>query len=206
MKRIALLATAALALVACARTDDVAGPSARGPSAHVVPAGDPDGAYSMDFTGGVGSSWLQLTIAQVWDVLTTSTQCQPNLGRHDDHSGDPTLAQALDDLQPASGTGFFLSGSRGGALAVTSACWFDEWNGGGFPESAWVRGMATVAWRHYAFAARLTSNGWPELTHLFQLDVAALYLDRNRNGLSEKDELFTVSGELHHADDTSLVQ
>ena len=89
---------------------------------------------------------------------------------------------------------------------MTGACWFDEWNGdGGFPESAWVAGTATVGLRRYAFAARLTSNGWPELTHLFQLDVAAFYLDRNRKGLSEKDELFTASGELHHADDTSLV-
>jgi hypothetical protein len=205
MKKITML-ICVVALGACARGDDVTAPDAQRPSFHVVVTGKPDGAYSMSFTGTDGTSTLNISLTQEWDVATTTTMCEPNQGAHDDHSGDPILAEALDDMGPARGSGFFVSGRQGGILTVTEACWFDEWNAeGGFPESAWVRGTATVGLRRRAFAARLTSNGWPELTHLFQLDVAELYLDRHRKGLTESDGLFTVFGELHHEDGTSLV-
>lgn len=42
--------------------------------------------------------------------------------------------------------------------------------------------------------AKLISNGWPELQHIFQLDVAEFYL-HDGGGFTK---LYELDGELHH--------
>lgn len=200
MRKLAIPVIALVGLSACDPARDVTAPPIEGPSLHVVPGGDPDGDYSMYFTDAEPGKTLALSVAQEWSE--GSAECDPNDGTHADHSEDPTLEEALDDMKPAAGIGIFSFRNREGTLAVTHACWFNEWNGaGGFPESAWALGVAWVGGQNVPFAAKLISNGWPELTHIFELDAAEFYLHRG-NGLKK---LFTTTGELHHEDEATLI-
>lgn len=196
-----------LVLGACDRTDEVTAPPTGPPSLHVVPAGEPDGDYSMYFADAAPGVTFLLEVAQTWDVDEVSAECEPNDGTHLDHSDDTALEEALGSMEPAGGSGSFAYRGRIGTLGVTAACWFNEWNGaGGYPESAWVRGVATLRRGTVPFAAALISNGWPEPTHITVLDAGRLFVDANGDGLDARDELFLVEGELHHEDGISLAR
>jgi len=111
----------------------------------------------------------------------------------------------VENMHPAQGFGWFADrGSwpwKRGSLWVGGACWFDEWNPEGFPESAWVTGVAKIGWRTYRpFVALLKSGGFPAEGHVnpLQLDLMGIRID----GITDM-KLF---GEIHHEDGTRLLQ
>jgi len=187
----------ALLFVACEGPGNLTGPPLE-PQLHVVPEAEPDLDYRMRFTDFDPVHNLFVNVTQTWTGDPYSTQCPVNEGSHAHLGDEPEFPGEANMAEVDAGGGWFrLSTSDGvkrGVIKVKKACWFDEWNAKGFPESAWISGFAYIGWRFTAvpFAARLTSRGFPELEHLlaWQLDRAFVLL----GSYAQVD----MQGQLHH--------
>jgi hypothetical protein len=210
MRRLPLLLLAGvLVLSACDNSIDPISPEITEPLYHVVegdPALDADNAYSMYYFDLDLRNDFVFKLAQqnLGAGGIEAYECTGNPEAHGDLTAYPTSLGPA-DMHPASGFGWFVDRNsrpwKRGSLRVTGACWFDEWNGEGFPESAVVWGTARVGWRRYkAFQAVLKSAGFPAEGHLnpLQLDVANITVE----GVTA----MTLFGELHHEDGTTLLK
>ncbi|HSM60461.1 MAG TPA: hypothetical protein VK849_06665 [Longimicrobiales bacterium] len=200
-RMISFVVLGSLFLAACADDASLTGPEIPDPQFHTVVSGTPDGAYSQYFVDLelLGDFWVR--VAQEWDASRESAECTTN-SSESTHDGPDPLFPGIDEMLGAAGRGwFFLRTSQGwryGTLRVERACWFDEWNPDGFPESTWIAGTAYVGLFGWAvpFKGKLVSNGFPAEDHLDGLDEAEFFL----GGLGG----VPVDGELHHEDGTSL--
>lgn len=180
-------------------------------SHEVLPGLGPDGDYSMyyfdlnlfkNLVVKVGQSWSP---SAGWPEADDLAQCPGSSVGHafDDFEGGPEEAGDPGSWPQATGFGFFsyrqlFRGRTRGHFVVTNACWFDEWNGQGFPESAWVRGELWPSGD--PFFLKLESGGFPapeQGVHDHSLDKAVLYLDG--------EKVMSYTGELHHEDGLSLI-
>jgi hypothetical protein len=193
------------ALAACDDAREVTGPSpapeALRPQFHEIIEGTPDGDYSQYFVDAELTRDLVVKVAQEWDPATESTECPTNNGSHLELGDEPPFP-GIENMSRAKGSGYFAvrtpAGRRSGILFVRGACWFDEWNPAGFPESLWGHGIALIGWHAVEFAVRLISNGFPAEGHFFELDAADLYLGDFSVPVARFD------GEIHHEDGISL--
>jgi hypothetical protein len=213
MRRFCLLALAGLFLLgACDSTQEIMAPEE--PEMlqtyfHIVdPGSGPDGDYSMYYFDLNLFKNLLVKVGQVWapgaypgNPARDIAECPANVG---DHTTDDYPFPPVDALPWQGATGFgyfsfsqFFKGRASGTMVPTHACWFDEWNGQGFPESAWVWGFVLPSLK--PFALELESGGFPapQSPHKHTLDKAKLYLEG----------YYPVSfiGELHHEDGLSLI-
>ena len=205
-----------LALGACDSAQEITAPDVPEPSFHLVASGTPDGDYSMYYFDLNLQHNLLVKVGQTFPYGSEVAMCPGNILQDPEDPEDPetpyTSHNVLGDepafptgaMPAAQGFGSFLhrDGWRRtrGVLFVTGACWFDEWNPDGFPESAWVTGWAWVKWRFRPFTLMLESRGFPAENH-----VQPLTLDRalfNIPGLLTLDLL----GETHHEDGLTLIQ
>ena len=176
------------------------------PSFHIITPGYPDGSYSMYYFDLDLRNNLVLKLGQAWalnPLNPTATRCQDIASDHNsDYTGGPPSPS---DLAPATGIGSFMirNGWRKtrGLLIVKGACWFDEWNEKGFPESAWAYGNAWVGLRRMDFWVKLESRGFPEIEHIInkELDLGVLYLGNSTV------PVLSLDGELHHEDGLTLI-
>lgn len=200
----ALALASALVLSACESPTDVVAPEEIQPQFHTVQTADPDGDYSLYFFDLNLRNDLIVKVAQAGDL--TLAQCPGNTedNVHGPGGEDPDFP-GVGSMLPAWGTGSFVDRSGWywirGLLFVEKACWFDEWNDEGFPESAWVAGHALVGFRWRTFTLKLRSGGFPAEGHLFTLDWAELEVEGGFTDLH-----MGLYGELHHEDGLTLVQ
>lgn len=194
-------------LVACDSTQDLTAPEMPEPQYHTVPSGTPDGDYSMYYFDLNLRHNLLVKLAQTFTPGSMGTMCPGNVPGTTSHNTDGDEVAFPGWILPsAQGFGSFLhrDGWRRtrGALIVTGACWFDEWNDeqgdGGFPESAWVTGWAWIGWSFKPFKLMLQSRGFPAPGHLLALDRAVLEVIGGPT--------LDLWGETHHEDGLSLLQ
>jgi hypothetical protein len=208
MRAISLLALAGVFLMgACDTARDITAPvqpEIVEPLYHpVLPGGGPDGDYSMYYFDLNLFKNLVLKVGQTWTPSASGpdmAECPGNAGTHT--SEDYTNGPPGGDWPKATGFGMFsfreLFRTYRGSMVVTHACWFDEWNGEGFPESAWVAGIVWPG--NVPFQLKLESGGFPAPEmgmHDHSLDKAVLYLNERK--------AMSYSGELHHENGLSLI-
>lgn len=206
MYRPAMVLIAGLAVIlACENAPDPTGPELPDPQFHLVdgdPAADWNDAYSMYYFDLNLKNDILVKLAQTHSEGIELAECENNPDSHHDLQAFPNpLSEA--DRHSAVGFGWFADRRswpwKRGSLVVQAACWFDEWNEGGFPESAVVWGQARIGWWQSApFRVILKSSGFPAEGHPLPLDIAWLQVQ----GITD----LLVIGELHHEDDTTLIQ
>jgi hypothetical protein len=212
MRGISLLALVGIFLLgACDTAQEITAPEEPEilePLHHpVLPGSGPDGDYSMyyfdlnlfkNLVVKVGQTW---TPTGTWPVNQDDGKCPGTSGGHTEE--DYVSGPPAGPWPAANGFGFFsfrkFFRTQSGSMVVTHACWFDEWNGEGFPESAWVGGHVWPGGT--AFQLKLESGGFPapELgMHDHSLDKAVLYLNGRK--------VMSYIGELHHENGLSLIR
>lgn len=205
--RLALLSGLIL-VFACDSTPEITGPEPLDPAFHLVngdPASDDDNSYSMYYFDLDLQNDLVMKMAQTASngLGIADYMCE---GISSSHEG-PIFLELPENpgWKEATGFGWFVNRRswpwKSGYLKVTDACWFDEWNDGGFPESALVAGTVRIGWRiELPFAVILKSGGFPDPSHLnpLSLDWASL--------LVNAQAYLTLPGELHHEDGITLIR
>jgi hypothetical protein len=198
-------------LCACENATEITSPEVIEPQFHPVNGtpGD-DNAWSMYYFDLDLESDLILKVAQL--TPTGAMAVSPHMCPGNDPPGNTHNEPfqwvdfpGKENMAPAFGSGTFANRQtwpwKRGWLRVEKACWFDEWNPGGFPESAWVYGTARYGFRKEAeFWAMLKSRGFPDISHLFPLDLDLAYL--HVAGVTE----MTLLGETHHEDGTTWIR
>ena len=173
---------------------------------EVVPGEGPDGDFSMYYFDLNLFKNLAVKVGQAWTPTGPWPENQEDRrcpGTSGGHTVEDYLAGPPDGPWPeAIGFGVFsyrkLFRTRRGSMVVTNACWFDEWNGEGFPESAWVSGQVWPG--GITFQLKLESGGFPapeQGMHDHSLDKAVLYLNGKK--------VMSYTGELHHEDGLRLI-
>ncbi|MGD2122288.1 MAG: hypothetical protein PVJ76_11115, partial [Gemmatimonadota bacterium] len=128
-----------------------------------------------------------------------------NPDHNTDYTGGPPITDP--NLRAASGIGSFVIREgwrrRSGLLIPKKACWFDEWNPQGFPESAWVWGYAWQGLYRSEFWVKLESRGFPEVEHIIngELDLGELWMKEGGTFVRK----LQLDGELHHEDGLALI-